>query len=157
MLASRRIWIKGGSGSGKTTLAKELARRLDLEHVELDALHHDANCTAAPAQLLQERVRCALDDVRGWVVDGNYDSKLGTLVLDRAELIVWLDLGVFSFCVQKVPVQEALKAADSVCNLWISGAFLPGLLSRMVHSPAGEARCKAGTAPISDCARFRVN
>jgi hypothetical protein len=26
------------------------------------------------------------------VVDGNYDSKLGALVRDRVELIVWLDL-----------------------------------------------------------------
>lgn len=89
---SRRIWVKGGSGSGKTTLARELARRLGLEHVELDALHHDRGWTAAPAALLQERVRRALDGAPGWVVDGNYDSKLGALVLERAELIVWLDL-----------------------------------------------------------------
>lgn len=47
---------------------------------------------AASASELQERVLAALDDERGWIVDGNYDSKLGTLVLDRAELIVWLDL-----------------------------------------------------------------
>ena len=33
-----------------------------------------------------------LDDAQGWVVDGNYERKLGTLVLDRAELVVWLDL-----------------------------------------------------------------
>jgi hypothetical protein len=91
-LAARRIWVKGGSGSGKTTLARELAQRLGLEHVELDALHHDPGWTAAPAPLLQSRVRAALDDARGWVVDGNYDSKLGALVRDRAELIVWLDL-----------------------------------------------------------------
>jgi hypothetical protein len=89
---ARRIWVKGGSGSGKTTLARELARRLGLAHVELDALHHDAGWTPAPAALLQARVRGALEDVRGWVVDGNYDSKLGALVRDRAELIVWLDL-----------------------------------------------------------------
>jgi DNA topoisomerase IA len=29
------------------------------------------------------------------------------------------DPGVLSFCVQKVPVQEALKAADAVRKLWI--------------------------------------
>jgi adenylate kinase family enzyme len=28
----------------------------------------------------------------GWVVDGNYRSKLGTLVLDHADTVVWLDL-----------------------------------------------------------------
>ena len=28
----------------------------------------------------------------GWVIDGNYDSKLGDLVVDEADTIVWLDL-----------------------------------------------------------------
>ena len=91
-LAARRIWVKGGSGAGKTKLARELARRLGLEHIELDALHHDAGWRPAPAPVLQARVRAALDDAQGWVVDGNYDSKLGALVLERAELIIWLDL-----------------------------------------------------------------
>lgn len=33
-----------------------------------------------------------LDDPRGWVVDGNYDGKLGSLIIDRADVVVWLDL-----------------------------------------------------------------
>jgi hypothetical protein len=60
--------------------------------VELDRLHHGPNWTSASAEQLQERVCTALNDDAGWVVDGNYDAKLGTLILDRAELIVWLDL-----------------------------------------------------------------
>ena len=28
----------------------------------------------------------------GWVIDGNYETKLGGLVLDAADTIVWLDL-----------------------------------------------------------------
>jgi adenylate kinase family enzyme len=36
----RRVNVKGTSGSGKTTFAQELARRLDVPFVELDALHH---------------------------------------------------------------------------------------------------------------------
>jgi hypothetical protein len=87
-----RIWIKGASGSGKSTLSRELARHLELPHVELDSLHHGPQWAAASAEELQARVLDALDDARGWVVDGNYDSKLGRLVLERAELIVWLDL-----------------------------------------------------------------
>lgn len=89
---ARRILVKGGSGAGKSTLALLLARRLGLPCVELDALHHGPNWTAASAAQLKERVSIALDDERGWVVEGNYDSKLGTLLLERAELIVWLDL-----------------------------------------------------------------
>lgn len=88
----RRVVVKGGSGAGKTTLARVLAERLGVAYVELDRLHHGPNWTSATAEQLQERVRAALNDDAGWVVDGNYDAKLGTLILDRAELIVWLDL-----------------------------------------------------------------
>lgn len=88
----RRILIKGASGAGKSTLARAVARQLDVPFIELDALHHGPNWTAASAAELRERVLQLLDDPRGWVVDGNYDTKLGTTVLDRAELIVWLDL-----------------------------------------------------------------
>jgi adenylate kinase family enzyme len=87
-----RVAVRGGTGSGKSTFARELARRLGVPHVELDALHHGPGWQEASAEELRAKVETVLDDVRGWVVDGNYDSKLGTLVLDRAELIVWLDL-----------------------------------------------------------------
>ena len=88
----RRILIKGASGAGKSTLARAVARQLDVPFIELDALHHGPDWTAASAADLRERVLQLLDDPRGWVVDGNYDTKLGTTVIDRAELIVWLDL-----------------------------------------------------------------
>ena len=89
----RRVNVKGTSGSGKTTFARELARRLEVPYVELDALHHDANWTEAGAEELQARVRAAMDAAPdGWVIDGNYESKLGTLVMGAADTIVWLDL-----------------------------------------------------------------
>jgi hypothetical protein len=88
----RRIVIKGSCGAGKSTLGFQLAERLALPWVELDSLYHGPNWTEASATELRARVLAALDDDRGWIVDGNYDSKLGTLLLDRAELIVWLDL-----------------------------------------------------------------
>jgi adenylate kinase family enzyme len=39
----QRVAVRGGTGSGKSTFARELARRLDVPHVELDALHHGPN------------------------------------------------------------------------------------------------------------------
>ena len=58
----------------------------------LDALHRGPKWPEASAPELQRRVLDKLEDAPGWVVDGNYDSKLGTVVLDRADLVVWIDL-----------------------------------------------------------------
>jgi adenylate kinase family enzyme len=88
----RRVAVVGGSCSGKTTVARRLAAILDVPHVELDALHHEAGWQEAPAEVLQERVRDALANASdGWVVDGNYRAKIGTIVLERADTAVFLD------------------------------------------------------------------
>jgi adenylate kinase family enzyme len=89
----RRIVVKGTSGAGKTTFAVEAAERLGLTFVELDAIHHGPNWSAPTAEEFQSRVRRAMAEASdGWVIDGNYDSKLGHLVVDEADAIVWLDL-----------------------------------------------------------------
>jgi adenylate kinase family enzyme len=90
---AQRINVKGTSGSGKTTFARELARRLDLPYVELDALHHGPNWSEPTDEEFRARVRAAMDAApAGWVIDGNYETKLGDTVLAEADLIVWLDL-----------------------------------------------------------------
>jgi adenylate kinase family enzyme len=89
----RRINVKGGSGAGKTTFAAALADRLQLPHIELDALHHGPNWSQPTAQEFYARVQAVLDaNPGGWVIDGNYERKLETLVTDAADTIVWLDL-----------------------------------------------------------------
>jgi adenylate kinase family enzyme len=89
----RRVNVKGTSGSGKTTFAQELARRLDLPFVELDALHHGPDWYQPTAEEFRARVVEALAELPdGWVIDGNYESKLGDTVIGEADTIVWLDL-----------------------------------------------------------------
>jgi adenylate kinase family enzyme len=98
----KRVAVVGGSATGKTTVARELARRVGVPHVELDALHHDAGWQEAPAELLRERVDAALAAApHGWVVDGNYHGKLGLSVLERADTVVFLDLP-FGLTVRRV-------------------------------------------------------
>ncbi len=60
-------------------------------YIELDALNHGPNWTPASAEELRGKVLSSIDG-HGWVVDGNYDSKLGTLLLEQANLVVWIDL-----------------------------------------------------------------
>jgi adenylate kinase family enzyme len=81
----------GGSASGKTTVAGRLAETLAVPHVELDALNHDPGWQEAPVEVFRDRVLAACSG-DGWVVDGNYRSKLGSLVLERADTVVFLDL-----------------------------------------------------------------
>jgi adenylate kinase family enzyme len=86
-----RIAITGPSGSGKTQLATELARMLGLRHVEIDALHHGPNWESCGPDVLRERVAAATEG-DGWVTDSTYHSMLGNLIVDRADVLVWLDL-----------------------------------------------------------------
>jgi adenylate kinase family enzyme len=85
----RRIVVVGVTGSGKTTLAQQLAQRLGYPHVELDALHWDANWTMAPDDVFRDRIAQALGGL-AWVTDGNY-SKARDLTWGRADTIIWLD------------------------------------------------------------------
>ena len=92
-LSLTRIAVIGPSGSGKTRLAGELSARLQVPHVEIDALFHGPNWESVPLDVLRERVAEATsaDD---WVSDGTYHQLIGELVLERAETIAWLDLPV---------------------------------------------------------------
>lgn len=92
VLTARKIaMLASASGNGKTTLGRELARRLDVPFVELDALVHGPNWVETPDDVLRAQVG-PLVASDGWVIDGTYMRKLGNLVLDSADLIVWLDL-----------------------------------------------------------------
>jgi adenylate kinase family enzyme len=85
----RRVAVVGTTGSGKTTLAREIAGRLGVPHVELDALNWGPNWTEVSPDVFRRRVAAALEG-EGWVVDGNY-SKARDLVWPRADTILWID------------------------------------------------------------------
>ena len=82
--------IASASGNGKTTLGRALASRLNVRFVELDALVHGPGWVETPDEELR-RVVEPIVRADGWVIDGAYESKLGNLVLDSADTVVWLD------------------------------------------------------------------
>lgn len=86
----RRVSVVGCSGSGKSTVARKLADILGVPCVELDAIHWRSGWVEEEPDVFVDRVREA---TRGdaWVIDGNYQSKVGTLVWELAELVVWVN------------------------------------------------------------------
>jgi hypothetical protein len=83
-----RISVVGTSGSGKTAVASEIARRLKIPHVELDALHWRKGWQEAPAHEFRQQVDNATR-ADTWVADGNY-HQVRDIVWRRATFVVWL-------------------------------------------------------------------
>jgi len=140
---ARRIAVKGSSGAGKTTVSAQLAGRLGVPHIELDALHHGPNWSEPTAEEFQAQVRTVLTaHPEGWVIDGNYERKLGELVNDSADTIVWLDLPLATLLARLV--RRSVPRIISHTELWPGtgnreswyGVFLArdGLITWMVRS-----------------------
>jgi adenylate kinase family enzyme len=85
------VVIASASGNGKTTLGRRLAERLRVPFVELDKLVHGPGWVETSDEDLRARLVPLLAG-DGWVADGAYQHKLGDLVLDEADTVVWLDL-----------------------------------------------------------------
>lgn len=89
----RRFVVIGTTGSGKSTLAGQLANKLGLDYIELDALNWGPNWTPAGGPLLRARVEAATRSP-GWVVAGNY-SETRPVTWARAEAVIWLDYSLW--------------------------------------------------------------
>lgn len=85
----RRVAVVGTSCSGTTIFATALAARLQVPHVELDALHWCGDWTPAPYEAFRQAVATATSADR-WVSDGNY-GVVRDLVWGRATAVIWLD------------------------------------------------------------------
>ena len=88
-VSPRRICVVGTSGSGKSTFARELAHRIGIPYIELDALYWRPHWTGAPDE---EFAASASDAVsaESWVLDGNY-PVVTSIKLARADTLIWLD------------------------------------------------------------------
>ena len=84
-----RVVVVGTSCSGKSTFARDLARRLETEHVELDALFWLPGWTKPDEDDFRSLVEKQVSGDR-WVVDGNYRG-VRDIVWARATAVIWLD------------------------------------------------------------------
>ena len=94
ILPYKRIVVIGTTSSGKSKLAAQLAERLDMDFIELDALHWEPDWQEAPLEVFRARVEKALRQAERWVVAGNY-HVVRDLVWPKAELVIWLDYSLW--------------------------------------------------------------
>jgi len=86
----KKVIVIGSAGAGKTTLAKQIAQRLDVSHIELDAIFHQENWTPMAKDEFKTAV-LNITNQDGWVCCGNYFSSLGIGFWKNADMVVWLD------------------------------------------------------------------
>lgn len=84
-----RIVVVGTTSSGKSTLAEQLAKKISVDFIELDALHWEPSWTEAPLEVFRQRVETATRS-QAWVVAGNY-HVVRDIVWPRAQAVIWLD------------------------------------------------------------------
>ena len=115
----RRVSVIGtASGCGKTTVGRALAKRLGVPFVELDALNHGPGWVEATPAELRAKVEPLLVG-EGWVIDGGYQGKLGDLVLEAADTVVWLDLPMHTWLPRLV--RRTARRIRTKEELWAAG------------------------------------
>lgn len=93
MMASfQRVAVIGATGCGKTTLAREIARRINAPHIELDALRYQRGWVVVLDEAFRSEV-AAYVGTDQWVIDGNY-ADVQDLTWLRAQLLVWIDFSL---------------------------------------------------------------
>ena len=85
-----KINIIGTSGSGKSTFSKQIAQKLNIPHIELDALFWKENWTPSSDQEFFTKIEKAIN-CENWVLDGNYD-RTQDLKWEKVDKIIFLDL-----------------------------------------------------------------
>ena len=113
-----RIVVLGSSGSGKTAVARELATRLGVPHVELDALRFAEDWAEVPDEVFIERI-AAFTEGDAWVVDGNYSAVRRDLTWDHAQTVVWPDYA-FLVCGWRLLRRTVLRGARREGGRWLA-------------------------------------
>lgn len=111
----QRVNVIGTSGSGKTTFSRRLAERLDVPHVEMDALFWKPDWQQSADADFERALRDATAGA-GWVLDGNY-SRTTPIKWARADTVIWLDFG-FVRTLRQILARSIGRAA-SRHEIWV--------------------------------------
>jgi len=85
-----RILVVGTSGSGKTMLVRNLAKKLGIKDIELDALFWKENWPQSEPAEFGEKITKEIAGADGYVIHGNY-NKAKDLTWGNVDTVIWLD------------------------------------------------------------------
>ncbi|MBN1436535.1 MAG: hypothetical protein JW936_05635 [Sedimentisphaerales bacterium] len=85
-----RINVVGTSGSGKTTFAKLLSDKLEIKHIEIDAVFWGPDWHLPSDDEFLPKLEKVLSENEKWVLDGNYTRAIPIKWKD-VDLVIWLD------------------------------------------------------------------
>lgn len=105
-----RIAVVGPVAAGKTTLSAAIADHTGLPRIDLDDLFWGPDWTPRAPAVFQRDVQEQLAGP-AWIADGNYGGEVAELLLDRAELVVWLDLPL-RVCLPRLVARSWRRAAS---------------------------------------------
>jgi adenylate kinase family enzyme len=107
MTLPKRIQIFGNAGSGKSTLASRVGNALNLPVFHLDKHYWLSGWIERPLEEMIADVKGILDNNESWVIDGNFKRSLLGERMERADLIIMLEVNRF-VCLYRV-FKRALK------------------------------------------------
>ncbi|KAJ7445991.1 hypothetical protein B0H11DRAFT_2162496 [Mycena galericulata] len=86
-----RVHIVGNSGK-PPTVGRQLADLLGVPFIPLDTLFWNPGWKESTNEEMREKVVQALANApNGWVIDGNYTRRIGTIIEDQTTDVIWLD------------------------------------------------------------------
>ena len=106
---NRRIVILGFMGCGKTTVAKELARQLDCEFVDLDSFITERH-TRSPAEIIQEEGEESFREIE--------TLALRDVLQDKQAHVIALGGGTWT-----IPANRTLVALHDCVTVWLDAPF----------------------------------
>lgn len=87
-----KVNVIGTTGSGKSTFAKALAKAMDGDYIEMDALFWEPNWQNKTEEAFTHAIESALQASSCCVIDGNY-SRTTALKWRYCDTVIWLDYG----------------------------------------------------------------
>jgi len=110
----KRINVIGTSGSGKSHFSKRLAKKLDFQYIELDAMYWQSNWQEPEINEFLTKLEKTLK-TQYWVLDGNH-SKTNTIKWKHVDTIVWIDYS-FSRTFKQI-LSRSIKRSLNRNEIW---------------------------------------